>query len=153
MAQPLRPDAADDLPEELEAADALLDQAEALLQRHRGSASLMTALGDDLAADDLPLLTDVVEDVVVEAPAASPPPQSSAAREVDLAEHLVILDGLIAREVEAWLANELPQLLSAELDRLAERLRSQVLAHMRATLLPALAQHISTTLSPDEQGN
>jgi hypothetical protein len=150
MAQPPRPNAADDLPEELEAADALLDQAEALLQRHRGSASLMTALGDDLAADDLPLLTDVVDEVAAEVPVASLPPQSSAAREVDLAEHLVVLDGLIAREVEAWLANELPQILSAELDRLAERLRGQALAQMRATLLPALSQHISTTLNGND---
>lgn len=153
MAQRPRPDAADDdLPEELEAADALLDQADALLQRHRGSASLMTALGDDLAADDLPLLTDVVHDVAEEVPATGLPLQPSAAQEVALAERLVVLDGLIAREVEAWLANELPQLLSSELDRLAERLRSQALAQMRVTLLPALAQHISTTLSPDEPG-
>lgn len=139
------------LPDELEAADELLDQADALLQRHRGAASLITATGDDLAADDLPLLTEVVDELPP-APALAPPqpqPDPTPRGDVELAERLVALDGAIAQEVEAWLANELPQLLSAELDRMAERLRSQALAHMRATLLPALAQHISDTLSPD----
>lgn len=152
MARRLPPDELTDaMPEELDTADALLDQADALLQRHRGAASLMTAVGDDIAADDLPLLTDVVEELPGPALASEAP--RPPARGVDLAERLVLLDGLIAREVESWLANELPQLLSAELDRLAERLRSQALAQMRATLLPALAEHISATLSPDEPGN
>jgi hypothetical protein len=141
---------ADNLPEELEAADALLDQADALLQRHRGAASLITASGDDLAADDLPLLTEVVD--ALPAPAFAVEAAPAPSQEVLLAERLVALDGAIAREVESWLANELPQLLSAELDRLAERLRSQALAQMRATLLPALSQHLSDTLGPDSPG-
>ena len=137
------------MPDELKTADALLDQADALLHRHRGAASLMTASGDDLAADDLPLLTEVVEE-----PAPAPPTEplipSPADTQAALAERLVVLDGLIAREVEAWLSDELPQILTAELDRLAERLRAQALAQMRATLLPALSQRISDTLNPDE---
>lgn len=147
MARSSSPDGlTDTMPEELDAADALLDQADALLHRHRGAASLMTAVGDDIAADDLPLLTDVVDELP--GPVLAPEAPRPLVQDVDLAERLVVLDGLIAREVETWLANELPQLLSAELDRLAERLRSQALAQMRATLLPALAQHISDTL-PD----
>lgn len=138
---------ADSIPAELDAADALLDQADALLMRHRGAASLITAVGDDIAADDLPLLTDVVDEPPAPSAGLDAPP-SSAPRDVELAERLVALDGAIAKEVETWLANELPQLLSAELDRLAERLRGQALAQMRATLLPALAQHISDAL-PD----
>lgn len=130
--------------DELKAADALLDQAEALLQRHRGAASLMTASGDDLAADDLPLLTEVVDEQ------PPPPAESAPAPETDFTERLAALDSLIAREIETWLANELPQILSTELDRLAERLHDHALAQMRATLLPALSQRISNTLSGDD---
>jgi hypothetical protein len=130
--------------EELKAADALLDQAEALLQRHRGAASLITASGDDLAADDLPLLTEVVNEQTL------PPAESTHAPEADLTERLAALDSFIAREIETWLANELPQILSTELDRLAERLRDQALAQMRATLLPALSRRISDTLNGDD---
>ena len=135
--------------DELKTADTLLGQADALLHRHRGAASLMTASGDDLAADDLPLLTEVVDD----SPAADIPPEPSPPDQpqVDIAECLVALDALIAREVEIWLANELPQLLSAELDRLTERLCNQALAQMRVTLLPALSRHISATLNGDDK--
>jgi len=133
--------------DELKAADVLLEQADTLLHRHRGAASLMTASGDDLAADDLPLLTEVVDERLTAGIAVEPPPPDQP--EVDLAERLVALDGLIAREVETWLAEELPDILAAELERLAAQVRTQVLAQMRATLLPALSQRISDTLNPE----
>jgi hypothetical protein len=133
--------------DELKAADALLDQADALLHRHRGAASLITASGDDLVADDLPLLTEVVDGR--HAPAVPVEPPSDDQPKVDLAERLVALDGFIAREVEAWLAEELPQILGAELERLAAQVRMQALAQMRATLLPALSRRISDTLNGD----
>ena len=135
------------MPDELKTADALLDQADALVHRHRGAASLMTASGDDLAADDLPLLTEVVDEPLVSVAAeASPQPPA----QVDLTQRLLALDGLIAREVETWLADELPQILTTELDRLAERLRSQVLTQAHATLLPTLSERILGALHPDE---
>lgn len=148
MAHNINPDLSEDaaLPEELEVADALLDQADALLQRHRGASSLITATGDDLSADDLPLLTEVVDHLPTPAPPTAPPPE--AGLDVDLAERLVALDGLIAREVESWIANELPELLAVELERVAQQLKTQAQAQLRATLLPALSQHISATLDP-----
>jgi hypothetical protein len=137
-----------DMPEELEAADALLGQADVLLQRHRSEASLITATGEDLAADDLPLLTEVVDDAPDQAVPAGTAPLPRP--DPDPAGQRADLDGLIARELEAWLARELPQLLAAELDRLAERVRDQALARMQTTLLPVLSRQISDAVQPQD---
>jgi len=161
--------------DELKAADDLLHKADALLRRHKGS-EREPDVEVSLEEEDLPILTDVVSDldealpvlteavippqVQAEAPLQEPPvppvaepapaaPAEAAApsaQEIALAEQLIDLDTEISREVEAWFANELPQLLSRELDRLADRLRTEALAHLRATLLPALSEHISQRL-------
>ncbi|WP_232516554.1 hypothetical protein [Thauera sinica] len=60
-----------------------------------------------------------------------------------LIEELVELDTEIARAVEAWLADELPQIVAREMDSLAERIRVETLAQLRATLLPALSGRIA----------
>lgn len=140
------PSGQDTLPEELEAADALLDQADALLRRHRGGSRSALAPLDDADADELPLLTDVVD--ALPAPPGPPSQPAATPNDILLAERLVALEAAISKEVESWLAVELPQLLSLELDRLSDRLRTQALAHMRATLLPALSTRIA-----DELGN
>jgi hypothetical protein len=190
------------LPEDdLERADALLGQADALLRRHRGgdfrapeprpsglepiAALEPVALEDD---DDLPILTDVVDDFELAdlgvparpdaaAPVAAPtaasaandmaaddmagqagvpraPAESAAPLTADdaallvsaraaLIEDLVRLDTEIARSVEAWLADEIPQILQRELDGLAERVKAEALAQLRATLLPALSERVA----------
>lgn len=133
------------MPDEPKSDDALLDQADALLRRPRGAASLITASGDDLAADDLPLLTEVVDESTP--PAAFPP--STPSPRADRSDRLAGLDGLIAREVEAWLAEELPPILAEEFERLAEQVRLQALARMRSTLLPALSRHVATLLEQE----
>jgi len=63
-----------------------------------------------------------------------------------VAEHLIELDAYIAQTIEAWVSNELPQVVASELDGLVERLRVQTLAHMRATLIPELSEKLSETL-------
>lgn len=63
-----------------------------------------------------------------------------------VAEHLIELDAYIAQTIEAWVSNELPQIVASELDGLVERLRVQTLAHMRATLIPELSEKLSETL-------
>jgi len=175
-----------DADEELQRADALLGQADALLNRHRGEAS-------PSADDDLPILTDVVDEDELPpeallppkraplpgaAPAAAPtvqpavapspqqppvppaqafsaptptPQAAPASLSPHQVEQLVRLDTEISREVEAWLANELPQILSRELDSLAERVRMQALAHLRATLLPTLSERIARRLDGSEE--
>jgi len=126
------------MPDELKAADALL-------HRHRGIARLITPSGDDLAADDLPLLTEVVDEPSPPAafPQSTPPPRAGRS------DRLASLDGLIAREVETWLAEELPPILAEEFARLAEQVRLQALARMRSTLLPALSRHVATMLEQE----
>lgn len=161
---------------ELERADDLLDKADALLRRHRGNdaesapetspgnnTDVVMALEDE---DDLPILTDIVEDYEPAvhaapdttpplAPAAAPgvpaaPPSRPAFDRALVAERLVEIDTEISREVEAWLANEVPQILSRELDALVEKVRSETLAHLRATLLPTLSERIARRLDQFE---
>jgi hypothetical protein len=56
---------------------------------------------------------------------------------------LKLLDTLIIGEVEAWLREELPALVVREISRLNERLRTEAIAHLRATLLPRISEQIS----------
>jgi hypothetical protein len=152
----------DDPTDELKEADILLEKADALLRRHK--------LREDKHAnvpspdDDLPVLTDVVDDLMIEpllrfdTPAdpfaRTRPANSGVAPEappatgvsVELTELLVNLDTELAREVENWFADELPQLVTRELDRFALRLREEASAHMRATLIPALSERIAVLL-------
>lgn len=84
-------------------------------------------------------------------PALSQPPALSPADEhallvsarAALIEELVELDTEIARSVESWLEDELPQIVTRELDSLAERIRTEAIAQLRATLLPALSERIA----------
>lgn len=142
---PLMPD------KDLQEADLLLSKADALLRKHNPAAG-------SGADDDLPILTDVIDDGgnrsgddtgQPAAAASTPPPAALPAavpqhEAVAIVEQLIGLDTEIARQVEAWFAAELPQLVSRELERMSERLREEALAHMRATLLPAISEHIAT---------
>ena len=167
--------------DDLERADDLLGQADALLRRHRGQADMEAqshthaheqdpdpAFDDD---DDLPILTEIVDDLdlpptwtehkVANAAAAStfitPPAPAAVVSASDQAVHraavaqhlvekLVELDTEIARKVADWVAVEFQQVLDRELERLGERVRAEMLAHLRATLLPELSAQVSTLL-------
>lgn len=149
-----------EIPLEDEDGDVLIEKAAALMHRHE---RLIAA--DD---DDLPVLTDVVEEriepfigeraPIVLTPADDEPalgePEivddspviAPAAAAVDFQAQLVALDAAIARHIEHWVANELPQLVSRELDELAARIGDKAAAHLRATLLPAVSAEIADTL-------
>jgi hypothetical protein len=144
-----------EIPLEDEDADPLFEKADALIQRHASF-----AIESEL--DDLPVLTDVVEPsspavgtgLEAESGEAEPPlpdlaaVSAAAARaEADrLAERLVMLDTAISRHIQEWVATELPQLVSRELDDLAERLQATAASHLRATLLPLISTEIADTL-------
>lgn len=72
--------------------------------------------------------------------------ENAARARMAMAEQLIALDAQMAQALEAWLGNELPQLVASELDGMVERLRVQALAHMRATLAPELSGRISEVL-------
>ncbi len=146
-----------------EEAEHLIERTDALIHRHESFAATSET-------DDLPVLTDVVDDrlepfigetapIILE-PVSPEPEQAETRAEpvftllpgpVDQAERLVALDTAISRHIEDWVANELPQLVSRELDDLAERLRSTAAAHLRATLLPLVSAEIADQLdsTPD----
>lgn len=146
-----------EIPLEDEDADPLFEKADALIQRHASF-----AIESEL--DDLPVLTDVVEPPPPAAAAAEAEPAPSAAAEPPLpdlaaaiaaaaqaeadrlAERLVVLDSAINRHIQDWVATELPQLVSRELDDLAERLQAAAASHLRATLLPLISDEIADTL-------
>ena len=149
-----------EIPLEDEDADPLFEKADALIQRHASFAI-------DPELDDLPVLTDVVETpppALDAAPTPRPAPRAPPAplapcpdpaaataaasrAEADrLAERLVLLDTAISRHIQEWVATELPQLVSRELDDLAERLQGTAASHLRATLLPLISTEIADTL-------
>ncbi|CAM5473881.1 hypothetical protein TMEC54S_03753 [Thauera mechernichensis] len=168
--------------DELERADDLLNQADALLKRHQAkddAGGMDWYPTPELDEDDLPILTEVVEDFALppdwpatSAPHATgferpptPPPKAhassvqappsagadhsaalQAALSSRLAEKLVELDTEIAREIGLWVSNEMPQILSRELDGLASRLQAEMQAHLRATLLPELSARVGRLL-------
>lgn len=147
-----------EIPLEDEDADPLFEKADALIQRHASF-----AIEPEL--DDLPVLTDVVEppppaagtapeaELAAASLAEAPLPDLAAASaaaaraEADrLAERLVMLDTAINRHIQEWVATELPQLVSRELDDLAERLQATAASHLRATLLPLISTEIADAL-------
>jgi len=151
------------MPEELEHADELLEKAEALIRRHQGGS------GEAESFDDLPVLTEVVEveleearphaeefaleDIEREDAAAAPAPPAGetaagAIHESVLVERLIGLDAKLSRAIEDWIANELPQIMAREFEAMGERIREEAIAHLRATLIPALSQDISAMLDP-----
>ncbi|THF61547.1 hypothetical protein E6C76_20815 [Pseudothauera nasutitermitis] len=146
--------------DDIEAADRLLDQADALLRRHRADEPTVEG------GDDLPILTDVVDEsdpalprLIEQHPAAqpmpafTPPPQAAPAHpdlSHTLAEHLIRLDTEVSREIEDWIQRELPQLLAREFEAFSERLRLEALENLRATLLPRLSDRIAKHLDESE---
>jgi flagellar biosynthesis/type III secretory pathway protein FliH len=81
----------------------------------------------------------------------------SARREIhqdvvlQFSEQLIELDAYISQAIDAWLTRELPQVIAGTLDNVAERIRIQTSAHMRATLLPELSDKLSALLDTKPQ--
>lgn len=138
--------------DELERADELLDQADALLRRHRGAEQGAARPRAALDDEDLPILTDVVDDLeLVQEPASAPAAQGAAAaapaRPGDAQKGL---EQAVLREVESWITSEMPRILARELDQLGERLREEMLAHLQSTLAPRLSGRQAADLRSGE---
>lgn len=103
----------------------VLQQADALMRRHRrfvagGEVSVP-------AVDDLPVLTEVVDDAV-----AVLPEQEVAAR---IHAAVGATEAELARALERWIATHLPQALEQALGRVSEQLQQELAARLRAELL------------------
>lgn len=118
---------------DLREADELLRKADALLSRGRPAGA--TGIEDD----DLPLVTEII-------PLAERPPEPEAEPDTEMTEQLIDLDTAIKREIEAWLMREMPEIVERELELLHSRIRAEVLANMRVTLLPRLSDEIASRL-------
>lgn len=116
-------------------ASPLLQQADALMRRHRrvfvaGADPIPTATPADVG--EVPVLTEVVEaDQLI----------SSASRlaedEVRARIHAAVgaNDAELARALERWIATQLPHALSQALESVAEQLKLELAARLRAELL------------------
>jgi hypothetical protein len=115
--------------------------------------------------DDLPVLTDVVDEriepfigdnepIILEP--VGPEPELDDDLPVltatpDLAGRIVELDIAINRLIEDWVATELPQLVSRELDALAERLRVKAVTQLQHSLQPLISAEIARLLDSDSE--
>lgn len=136
--------------------DDILHQADRLMKRHRVfvAAGAKAPEPEAAAADseELPVLTEVVE----ENPAAVPPVLApdrieALAREL-LFDRLPVQRQAIADELAAWLDGELPQVVMRVLDGLTDQLVAQVTLEARAALLPRLQAAIEAEAPPADIG-
>ena len=131
---------------EPDAADRLLDQADAFLHKHRSALT---------ADDDMPVLTEIVND---DGPmpnddindAAIPPPDAHEHLPPDFVEQLIQLDAVIAHRIDDWLQNQLPALIDAKVDGIKRQLRDEIHAQMRATLIADISRDISDVLDAND---
>lgn len=132
-----------------EEGDRLLQKADALIHRHESFAI-------PPEVDDLPVLTEVVDERIepyigdaplLELPAMNEDPEPGAQAGA-MAGDLSLLDDALRHHLDEWVDNELPQLISRELDALADRLALAAANHLRATLLPLLSAEIRRAESP-----
>ena len=120
--------------------DALLDQADALMHRHRvfvagGSTAEESPESTAERADEedeLPLLTDIV--------AAAAPGQAIAAAgdETGIERRLSECRDALVLELEKWLDEQLPQLVMRAMDGITDHLVGQITLRARNELLPRL---------------
>ena len=100
----------------------VITQVDALIGRHRSPQS-----GTD---DDLPVLTEVV--------AAETAPPHSSADLVTIPLQTATIRLALARELEAWLDEKLPDAVLRVLDGISDQLITQIAAQARLELLPRL---------------
>lgn len=120
---------------DLREADELLRKADALLSRGRPASAF------DIEDDDLPLVTEIIP-----LTGRAPEPKPEDEPDTEMTEQLIDLDTAIKREIEGWLTREMPEIVERELELLHSRIRAEVLANMRVTLLPRLSDQIASRL-------
>lgn len=112
-------------------ASPLMQQADALMRRHR---RVFVAGADSTPppAGDVPVLTEVVENDALVASATR-----VAEEEVRARIHAAVgaNEAELARALERWIATQLPHALSLALESVAEQLKLELAARLRAELL------------------
>lgn len=120
-------------------ASPLMQQADALMRRHR-RVFVAGAESTPTPASDVPVLTEVVETDALVAAATQ-----VAEEEVRARIHAAVgaNEAELARALERWIATQLPHALSLALESVAEQLKVELAARLRAELLtrPMFDQH------------
>lgn len=121
----------------------LLEQADALMRRNRVFlAGAQAVPNNEIALDDLPVLTDVVGEPD---DAAAQTQEIEAEVSKQLAARLVEQRIQLNGALEVWLDEKLPLLLAPLIEGLGTELVAHLRAHVRGDLLPQLA----TLLEPE----
>lgn len=112
-------------------ASPLMQQADALMRRHR-RVFVAGAENTPAPAGDVPVLTEVVENDALVASAVR-----VAEEEVRARIHAAVgaNEAELARALERWIATQLPHALSLALESVAEQLKVELAARLRAELL------------------
>lgn len=127
--------------QEKDDASALLSQADALMRRHRrvfvaGAETAPKPAGPVVPAEtdaaDVPVLTEIVE-----ADQLIAHESRIAEDEIKARIHAAVgaNDAELARALERWIATQLPDALAQALDSVAEQLKLELAARLRAELL------------------
>lgn len=117
----------------------LLQQADALMRRHRrvfvaGADPVATNSPADLG--DVPVLTEVVETDHLIANASRVAEDEVRARiHAAIGEAVGANEAELARALERWIATQLPHALSQALESVAEQLKVELASRLRAELL------------------
>lgn len=154
--------------------NSILDQADALMRRrnfvagakptHAETAANTLAV-DETAIEDVPVLTDVVDDDVTARHTMAPGDEADNAElaagaaleaEQALRGHLnqLLLDrqSLLAQEIEAWLDEQMPQLVIRAMDGITDHLVSLLANRARDELLPRLEAALKPLDGPAADG-
>ncbi len=141
--------------------DDLLQQANQLMRRHRsfvaGGAQSAVAEAPSTDRDDLPVLTEVVEEPVERSaldstgvgsqPAIAPERIEALALEM-LFERLPVQRQALAEELAKWLDSDLPEVIMRVLDGITDQLVAQIAEEARAALLPRLQAGLEEEQAP-----
>ena len=132
----------------------LLEQADALMRRRsfvagskleQTDAEARGAYGNDNALEDVPLLTDVVSDDALPATVsesgfslghAKPISEPSSRKQFD--QLLADRQSLLTQEIEAWLDEQMPQLVIRAMDGITDHLVALLANRVKDELLPRL---------------
>ncbi|MCX7173463.1 MAG: hypothetical protein NT159_05995 [Proteobacteria bacterium] len=138
----------------------LFDQADALMRRRsfvagtkaeRAEPEWRAEVADDCASDDVPVLTDVVNDDLVAQGSQTPggetdstESEANIALRIELAlrqrlsQLLMDRQALLAQEIEAWLDEQMPQLVIRAMDGITDHLVALLANRAKDELLPRL---------------
>lgn len=129
--------------------EALLNKVDALLKRHRSGAA---GLGD-IAANDVPVLTDIVDDEVAPISAAPPASIARSARPSDQALEglaadifervLEKLDDRIAAQFEKRLASQIERAIHTTLLQVGSDLKQDLMNSVSDAIAESLAEKLS----------